>query len=75
MEQENIQTSGTAKLPIFKQGEYEMWRLRIEQYFQIQDYTLWEVTENGNSFKLVAQTIEGSLTPYIPGHVIADEKI
>nr|GEV06725.1 putative ribonuclease H-like domain-containing protein [Tanacetum cinerariifolium] len=35
-----------------------MWRLRIEQYFQIQDYTPWDVIENGNSFKLVAQTIE-----------------
>nr|GEY85995.1 hypothetical protein [Tanacetum cinerariifolium] len=42
MEQENIQTSGTTKLPILKQ---------------------------------VAQTIEGSLTPHIVGHVTADEKI
>nr|GFA10807.1 putative ribonuclease H-like domain-containing protein [Tanacetum cinerariifolium] len=24
-----------------------MWRLRIEQYFQIQDYALWDVIENG----------------------------
>nr|GEU83886.1 hypothetical protein [Tanacetum cinerariifolium] len=75
MEQENIQTSGTVKLPILKQGEYKMWRLMIEQYFQIQDYTLWDIIENGNSFKPVAQTVKGSSTPHIPGLVTADEKI
>ncbi|GKG56781.1 hypothetical protein Tco_0582132, partial [Tanacetum coccineum] len=32
---------------------YDMWRLRIEQYFQVQDYALWDVIENGNSFKLL----------------------
>nr|GEU40286.1 hypothetical protein [Tanacetum cinerariifolium] len=52
-----------------------MWRLRIEQYFQIQDYALWDVIENGNFFKPVAQTVEGSSTPYIPGPVTANEKI
>ncbi|GKD03470.1 reverse transcriptase domain-containing protein [Tanacetum coccineum] len=31
-------------------------RLRIEQYFQVQDYALWDVIENGNSFKPAAQT-------------------
>ncbi|GJX21927.1 ribonuclease H-like domain-containing protein [Tanacetum coccineum] len=30
--------------------EYEMWEIRIKQYFQIQDYALWEVIENGNSW-------------------------
>ncbi|GJZ51775.1 hypothetical protein Tco_0606290, partial [Tanacetum coccineum] len=24
-----------------------MWRLKIEQYFQIQDYALWDIIENG----------------------------
>ncbi|GJT05937.1 hypothetical protein Tco_0840399 [Tanacetum coccineum] len=27
-----------------------MWEIRIKQYFQIQDYVLWEVIENGNSW-------------------------
>nr|GFC51432.1 ribonuclease H-like domain-containing protein [Tanacetum cinerariifolium] len=75
MEQENIQTSATAKLPILKQGEYEMWRFRIEQYVQIQDYALLDVIENRNFFKPVAQSVEGSSTPHIPGLVTADEKI
>nr|GFC75910.1 ribonuclease H-like domain-containing protein [Tanacetum cinerariifolium] len=58
-----------------KQGKYEMWRLRIEQYFQIQDYALWDVIVNGNSFKPVAQTVKGSSTPHIPVLVTADEEI
>ncbi|GJX33932.1 retrovirus-related pol polyprotein from transposon TNT 1-94 [Tanacetum coccineum] len=51
MDLETAQTTTTTKLPILKQGEYDMWRLRIEQYFQVQDYALWDVIENGNSFK------------------------
>ncbi|GJX98451.1 ribonuclease H-like domain-containing protein [Tanacetum coccineum] len=42
MDLETAQTTTTAKLPILKQGEYDMWRLRIEQYFQVQDYALWD---------------------------------
>ncbi|GKF17754.1 hypothetical protein Tco_0062672, partial [Tanacetum coccineum] len=37
-------------LPMLKLEEYEMWKIRIKQYFQIQDYALWEVIENGNSW-------------------------
>nr|GEV52198.1 retrotransposon protein, putative, unclassified [Tanacetum cinerariifolium] len=33
MELETTQTSTTAKLPMLKQDDYEIWRLRIEQYF------------------------------------------
>ncbi|GKB27428.1 hypothetical protein Tco_0866829 [Tanacetum coccineum] len=67
---ETAQTNTTAKLPILKQGEYEMWKLRIEQYFQVQDYALWDVIENGNSFNPVAQTTtnaEGCSTTLILG--------
>ncbi|GKB24205.1 ribonuclease H-like domain-containing protein [Tanacetum coccineum] len=42
--------SDLAKLPMLKLREYEMWEIRIKQYFQIQDYDLWEVIENGNSW-------------------------
>ncbi|GKA87466.1 ribonuclease H-like domain-containing protein [Tanacetum coccineum] len=51
MDLETAQTTTTTKLPILKQGEYDMWRIRIEQYFKVQDYALWDVIENGNSFK------------------------
>ncbi|GJX27644.1 hypothetical protein Tco_0235723 [Tanacetum coccineum] len=52
---ETAQTTTTAKLPILKQGEYDMWRLRIEQYFQVQDYALWDIIKKRNSFKRVKQ--------------------
>ncbi|GKB05177.1 hypothetical protein Tco_0833372, partial [Tanacetum coccineum] len=49
MEFESTNSSTTAKLPILKLGEYEMWVIRIKQYFQIQDYALWVVIKNGDS--------------------------
>ncbi|GJX75107.1 ribonuclease H-like domain-containing protein [Tanacetum coccineum] len=54
-----------------------MWRLRIEQYFQIQDYALWDIIENGKSFNPVARTttnVDGNSTSTIPGHVTTEEK-
>ncbi|GJU90867.1 hypothetical protein Tco_1303290 [Tanacetum coccineum] len=55
-----------------------MWRLRIKQYFQVQDYALWDVIENGNSFKPVAQTItnaNGTSFTLVPGPVSTEEKV
>ncbi|GKC73977.1 hypothetical protein Tco_1119860 [Tanacetum coccineum] len=40
MEFESTNSGPTAKLLILKLGEYEMWAIRIKQYFQIQDYAL-----------------------------------
>ncbi|GKC62249.1 hypothetical protein Tco_1089847 [Tanacetum coccineum] len=56
IELESTNSGPTAKLPILKLGEYEMWAIRIKQYFQIQDYALWEVIENGDSWVSVSQT-------------------
>jgi hypothetical protein len=56
MDIESIQTNVAAKLPVLKQNEFELWRLRIEQFFQVQDYTLWEIIEDGNSFQPTATT-------------------
>ncbi|GKC19975.1 hypothetical protein Tco_1022125, partial [Tanacetum coccineum] len=56
MELESTNSGPTAKLPILKLGEYEMWAIRIKQYFQIQDYALWEVIENGDSWVSISQT-------------------
>nr|GEU84032.1 hypothetical protein [Tanacetum cinerariifolium] len=38
-----------AKLPILNPNEFDMWKMRIEQYFLITDYSLWEVILNGDS--------------------------
>nr|GEW86201.1 hypothetical protein [Tanacetum cinerariifolium] len=35
-----------SKVPMLKPGEYEIWRMRIEQYIQMIDYALWKVIEN-----------------------------
>ncbi|GJS74708.1 putative ribonuclease H-like domain-containing protein, partial [Tanacetum coccineum] len=56
MELEFTNSGPIAKLPILKLGEYKMWAIRIKQYFQIQDYALWEVIENGDSWVSVSQT-------------------
>ncbi|GJW69396.1 ribonuclease H-like domain-containing protein [Tanacetum coccineum] len=78
MDLENTQNNSLAKLPLLKQGEYDIWRLRIESYIQLQDYTLWEIIEEGNSFKPVARTTtdeDGTSTTTIPGVVTAEQKI
>ncbi|GKE64273.1 hypothetical protein Tco_1518434 [Tanacetum coccineum] len=77
MDLETAQNNVVAKLPLLKQGDYEMWRLRIDQYFQIQDYALWDIIENGNSFNPVARTTtnaDGTSTSTIPGPVTTEEK-
>ncbi|GJW11540.1 uncharacterized mitochondrial protein-like protein [Tanacetum coccineum] len=58
MEFESAHSNTTAKLPILKLGEYEMWVIRIKQYFQVQDYALWEVIKNGNLWVSVPQTTQ-----------------
>ncbi|GKC02602.1 hypothetical protein Tco_0994212 [Tanacetum coccineum] len=78
MDLENTQNNSLAKLPLLKQGEYETWRLRIESYIQLQDYALWEIIEEGNSFKPVARTTtneDGTSTTTIHGAVTAEQKI
>ncbi|GJT07985.1 hypothetical protein Tco_0842447 [Tanacetum coccineum] len=53
-------------------------RLRIKQYFQVQDYALWDVIENGNSFKPVAKTttnVDGTSTSLILGPVTTEENV
>ncbi|GJU40742.1 hypothetical protein Tco_1193699 [Tanacetum coccineum] len=78
MDLETAQITTTAMLPTLKQGKYDMWRLRIEQYFQVQDYALWDVIENGNSFKPAAKTTtnaDGTSTTLIPGPVTTKEKL
>ncbi|GJV60350.1 putative ribonuclease H-like domain-containing protein [Tanacetum coccineum] len=77
MEFKTAQNNTTAKLPILKLGEYEMWEMRIKQYFQVQDYALWEVIENGNSWLSIPQTTQENGTSVTKNSVpvTAEEKI
>nr|GEV60968.1 hypothetical protein [Tanacetum cinerariifolium] len=38
----------TSKLPILNPNEFNLWKMRIKQYFLITDYSLWEVIVNGD---------------------------
>nr|GEY41394.1 hypothetical protein [Tanacetum cinerariifolium] len=38
-----------AKLPILNLNEFDLWKMRIERYFLMTDYSLWEVILNGDS--------------------------
>nr|GEU63139.1 putative ribonuclease H-like domain-containing protein [Tanacetum cinerariifolium] len=43
------QVVAAAKLPILNPNEFDLWKMRIEQYFLMPDYSLWEVILNGDS--------------------------
>nr|GEZ12990.1 ribonuclease H-like domain-containing protein [Tanacetum cinerariifolium] len=43
------QVVAAVKLPILNPNEFDMWKMRIEQYFLMTDYSLWEVILNGDS--------------------------
>ncbi|GJU46385.1 ribonuclease H-like domain-containing protein [Tanacetum coccineum] len=49
MDQDFAHMVAASKVPMLKPGEFELWRMRIEQYIQMIDYALWEVIENGNT--------------------------
>ncbi|GJY74961.1 ribonuclease H-like domain-containing protein [Tanacetum coccineum] len=36
----------TARLPLLNPGDYDLWLIRIEQYFLMTDYSLWEERRN-----------------------------
>ncbi|GJU52825.1 ribonuclease H-like domain-containing protein [Tanacetum coccineum] len=76
MEFKSVQSNTTAKIPILKLGEYEMWVIRIKQYFQVQDYALWEVIKHGNSWVFIPQTAQknGTSVTKMSVHVTAEEK-
>nr|GEU53168.1 hypothetical protein [Tanacetum cinerariifolium] len=61
-----------AKLPVLNPNEFEIWKMRIEQYFLMTDYALWEVIFNGDS-PPPTRSIDGVETPYPPTTV--DEKL
>ncbi|GJU48618.1 hypothetical protein Tco_1218173 [Tanacetum coccineum] len=61
-----------AKLPVLNPGKFELWKMRIEQYFLMTDYALWEVIVNGDSPPLKG-TVNGVEKTYPP--TTAEEKL
>ncbi|GJZ49778.1 ribonuclease H-like domain-containing protein [Tanacetum coccineum] len=52
-------------LPILQRGEYDLWKMRMEQYLQCIDYTLWEIIENGKA-PIVTKLVDGKETAIPP---------
>nr|GEU72440.1 putative ribonuclease H-like domain-containing protein [Tanacetum cinerariifolium] len=49
MDSLSLQVVSAAKLPILNPNEFDLWKMRIAQYFLMTDYSLWEVIMNGDS--------------------------
>nr|GFA19594.1 ribonuclease H-like domain-containing protein [Tanacetum cinerariifolium] len=56
------QVVSAAKLPILNPNEFDIWNKRIEQYFLMTDYSLWEVILNGDC-PVPTRIIEGVVQP------------
>nr|GEX85385.1 ribonuclease H-like domain-containing protein [Tanacetum cinerariifolium] len=71
MDQDSSYMVAASKVPMLKPGEYELWRMRMEQYIQMIDYSLWEVIENGNAPQItkVCKGVETTIA-----HTTAEEK-
>nr|GFB37153.1 hypothetical protein [Tanacetum cinerariifolium] len=61
----NPQVVSVAKLPILNPNEFDLWKMRIEQYFLMTDYSLWEVILNGDS-PVPTPIVEGVAQPVAP---------
>nr|GEV38150.1 uncharacterized mitochondrial protein AtMg00810-like [Tanacetum cinerariifolium] len=59
------QVVSAAKLPILNPNEFNLWKMRIEQYFLMTDYLLLEVILNGDS-PAPTRVIEDVVQPVAP---------
>nr|GEZ53735.1 hypothetical protein [Tanacetum cinerariifolium] len=62
MDLQSTPVVSAAKLPILNPNEFDLWNIRIEQYFLMTDYSLWEVIINGDS-PTPTVVIEGAVRP------------
>nr|GEV14956.1 ribonuclease H-like domain-containing protein [Tanacetum cinerariifolium] len=65
MESLSPQVVFAAKLPILNPNEFDLWKMRIEQYFLMTDNSLWEVILNGDS-PIPTRFINGVVQPVAP---------
>nr|GFD45367.1 ribonuclease H-like domain-containing protein [Tanacetum cinerariifolium] len=54
-----------AKLQILNPNEFDLWKMRIKQYFLMTDYSLWEVILNDDS-TVPTRLVEGVTQPVAP---------
>nr|GEX25185.1 hypothetical protein [Tanacetum cinerariifolium] len=60
------------KLPILNPNEFDLWKIRLEQYFLMTDYSLWEVILNGDS-PVPTRVVEGVVQTV--GHTSVEQKL
>nr|GFA12499.1 ribonuclease H-like domain-containing protein [Tanacetum cinerariifolium] len=66
------QVVSTAKLPILNPNEFDLWKMRLEQYFLMIDYSLWELIINEDS-PVPTRVVEGVVQPV--GHTSTKQKL
>nr|GEZ24080.1 hypothetical protein [Tanacetum cinerariifolium] len=59
------QVVSAAKLPILNPNEFDLWKMRIERYFLMTDYSLWEVILNADSL-VPTRLVDGVSQPVAP---------
>nr|GFA75347.1 hypothetical protein [Tanacetum cinerariifolium] len=62
----------TTKLPILNPNKFDLWKIRIEQYFLMTDYLLWEVIINGDS-PIPTIVVDGVVQPV--SHKSTEQKV
>ncbi|GJZ33174.1 uncharacterized mitochondrial protein-like protein [Tanacetum coccineum] len=72
MESVSAHIVAAAKLLVLNPGKFELWKIRIQPYFLMTDYALWEVIVNGDS-PLPKRTVDGVEKTYLP--ITAEEKL
>ncbi|GKB01977.1 ribonuclease H-like domain-containing protein [Tanacetum coccineum] len=65
MDQDSVHMVAASKVHMLKLIKYELWRMRMEQYIQMIDYSLWEVIENDNA-PPITKVIKGVETTIAP---------
>nr|GEU29176.1 ribonuclease H-like domain-containing protein [Tanacetum cinerariifolium] len=65
MESLSPQVVSVAMLPILNPNEFDLWKMRNEQYFLMTNYSLWEVILNGDSTAPI-KVIEGVVQHVAP---------
>nr|GFC75136.1 ribonuclease H-like domain-containing protein [Tanacetum cinerariifolium] len=58
----SLQVVSAAKLPILNPNDFDLWKMRLEQYFLMTDYSLWEVILNGDS-PIPTRVVKGVAQP------------
>nr|GEU53233.1 reverse transcriptase domain-containing protein [Tanacetum cinerariifolium] len=60
-----VEVVAAAKLPILNPNEFDLWKMRIEQYFLMTDYSLWDVILSGDSLT-PTRVVDGVVQPITP---------